>query len=72
MILWCIFVDYIVKIYYFEFVVFFVVFWLDMSKVDLMEGVVLKVVRVEWGQFFVGEFLVVFKLVEFFKWFGVE
>lgn len=49
MILWCIFVDYIVKIYYFEFVVFFVVFWLDMSKVDLMEGVVLKVVRVEWG-----------------------
>lgn len=72
MTLWRTVADQKAKIYYFDSVVFPSVSWVDINKVDLTEGSLPKVVRIERGKFIAGDVSGLFKDSEPFKWLGAH
>jgi len=72
MTLWRTVADHQARIYYFESVIFPAVSWIDMNKVDLNQGALPKVVRIERGQPLAGELSSMLTPAEPFKWLGSE
>ena len=72
MTLWRTVADQKAKVYYFESVIFPAVSWVDINKLELSEGTLPKVIRIERGQAIAGDVSGKFKSSEPFKWLGAK
>ena len=72
MTLWRTVADQQSKVYYFESVIYPAVSWVNLNKVDLVEGATPKVIRIQRGQALAGDVSSQFKASQPFKWLGAE